>query len=399
MTAHTLNKARVSLSLFVALLLAGLPLGCSKPPAAAAEEPPPASVGAENPRLLTLAEWTDILGTTQPLPNHIARVTAVIEGQVLPFAEKDKALTVGEGQDVKAGDIIARLDTRLVEERKRQAETAVRLAELELSSKEPLAIPTSPGSKVTLISPVELEKARLALRDAQSKMKGLEEEMKFYTLRAPIAGRLGVLQVVPGQTVPIGTTIADVVDLDEIDVLCFVPPHAAARLALNQPARTVRIKPDGKDEISPPMGKVVFIAVQAQPETGNFAVKVRFPNPSLDLRANTVLRVQVQTKEEQARLTIPESALMEDTDPPMVVVVEDLKPVKNKDGKDEERGKARKLRAKIGVRDPNEKRVEILGLENDKKEPVPIENALFVVKGGYGLQNDDPVKLEQDEDE
>ena len=40
--------------------------------------------------------------------------------------------------------------------------------------------------------------------------------MKFYTLRAPIAGRLGVLQVAPGQTVPVGTTIADVIDLDEI---------------------------------------------------------------------------------------------------------------------------------------------------------------------------------------
>ena len=34
-------------------------------------------------------------------------------------------------------------------------------------------------------------------------------------------------------------------------------------------------------------------ALQAQPETGNVAVKVRFPNPDLRLRAHAVVRVNV----------------------------------------------------------------------------------------------------------
>jgi RND family efflux transporter MFP subunit len=414
------------------LLLSCLVAGCGKAPPPADEPPPLAPVQAENPRLLTLAEWTDLLGTTQPLPNHVARVTAVIEGQVLPFSETDNRPSIGEGQEVKAGDVIARLDSRLVEERKKQAETAVRLAELEVNRLDLLASSKSVAGSVPLVAPVEREKARLALEDALSKRKAVEEELKFYTLRAPINGRLGIIQVVAGQTVPPGTIVAEVVDLDEIDVLCFVPPHTAARLALNQPARIVRQKSDGKDEASPATGKVVFIAVQAQPETGNFAVKVRFPNKALELRANTVVRVQVQTKAEEPRLTIPDSALMEDTDPPTVVVVQNLKavrkvspedqariqvlttkaskgslsPAEQKEleelstkGKDEEQGTARKLRVKLGVRDRNERRVEILGLETDKKEPVPFEDALFVVKGGNGLQDGDAVKLEQEEEE
>jgi RND family efflux transporter MFP subunit len=379
-----------------------LAAGCTR--STTPEEPPPiAPVTVEDARLLTLAEWADLLGTTQPLPNHFARVAAVIEGRVLPFFAKDDKLIVVEGQEVKAGDPIVQLDTRLVEERKRQAETAVRLAQLEVDRLDKL---NGPGSTM-LVSPVERERARLTLEDAQSKRKAVEEEAKLYTLRAPIAGRLGILQVVPGQTITVGTAVADVIDLSEIDVLCFVPPHVAARLALDQPARIVRIKADGKADAGPAMGKVVFIAVQAQPDTGNFAVKVRFPNQSGELRSSSVVRVQVQTKPEEARLTIPTSALMEDTDPPMVVVVDDLKSVAVNDPKaapgtpqkTEERGKARKLRAKIGVRDANENRVEILGLETDKKEPVPIEGAHFVVKGGNGLQDGDAVKLEQDEDD
>jgi multidrug efflux system membrane fusion protein len=380
-----------------ASLLACLLVGCGKAPPPADEPPPLAPVQAENPRLLTLAEWTDVLGTTQPLPNHAARITAVIEGQVLPFSETNRPAV--EGQEVKAGDVIARLDSRLVEERKKQADTAVRLAELEVNRLDMLANNKSVVSSVPLVSPVDREKARLALEDVLSKRKALEEELKFYTLRAPINGRLGLIQVVAGQTVPVGTTVAEVVDLDEIDVLCFVPPHTVARLAEKQPARIVRVRSDGKDEASLATGKIVFIAVQAQPETGNFAVKVRFPNKGLELRANTVVRVQVQTKSEEPRLTIPDTALMEDTDPPTVVIVADLKAVKNKDGKDEEQGKARKLRVRLGVRDRNERRVEILGLETDKKEPVSFEDALFVVKGGNGLQDGDAVKLEQEEEE
>src|SRR5262249_30121365 len=148
--------------LVISLLLAGLGLGCGKAAAPPAEEIFIAPVGAENLRLLTLAEWTDLLGTTQPLPNHVARVTAAFEGQVLPFPESDKAPLLAEGQDVKAGDVIARLDSRLIDERKKQAETAVRLAEVEVSRLKALE-GSSAANSVTLVSPVEREKARLAL--------------------------------------------------------------------------------------------------------------------------------------------------------------------------------------------------------------------------------------------
>ncbi len=377
----------------VGLLSCFVVTGCSRS-VPTPEEPAIAPVQEQSPRLLTMAEWTDLLGTTQPLPNHLARVTSVVEGLVLPFAEKDKSPAVVEGQQVKAGEVILRLDTRLIDERRKQAETAVRLAEVDVKRLADLYTSTP-----QLVSPIEREKAQLTLEDAMSKRKAIEDEARFYTLRAPISGRLGLFQVVPGQTIPIGTTVAEVVDLDEIDVLSFVPPSVAARLALNQPARIVRVKRDGQPDPSPPTGKVAFIAVQAQPETGNFAVKVRFPNMSLELRSNTVVRVQVMTQPEEPRLTIPDSALLEDTDPPGVVVIDDLKEVTNKDGKVEERGKARKLRVRVGIRDPQDHRVEILALTTEKNEPIPIESAHFIVKGANGLQDGDPVRVMQEEDE
>jgi HlyD family secretion protein len=97
-----------------------------------------------------------------------------------------------------------------------------------------------------LINRIELEKARIALKTAESKqreigakqkgiedgLKALDDQLDLYVLRAPIAGRLGPIQAVPGQTLALGATVAEVVDLNAIDVLCFVPPYTAARLAL-----------------------------------------------------------------------------------------------------------------------------------------------------------------------
>src|SRR6185437_1398608 len=205
------------------------------------------------------------------------------------------------------------------------------------------------------------------------------------------------VQAVPGQTLPIGTSVAEVVDLREIDVVCVVPPDSAAKLALGQSAWLMTNQQPAAPRESSPVGKVVFIAVQAQADTGNFLVKVRFPNPELRLRANMVVRVQVLTKPEEQRLTIPEAALMEDLNQPFVVVVEDVKTEKNKEGEEQKLGKARKLRAITGIRDRERHLVEILGLEDpEKKEKIPLDDLLFVVEGGRGLHSDDAVRLEEE---
>ena len=85
-------------------------------------------------------------------------------------------------------------------------------------------------------------------------------------------------------------------------------------------------------------------------------------------------------------------------DPPAVIVVEDYKQ-ETKDGKEEETGKARKLRVKVGLRDRVLHLVEIVALDDpEKKWQGTLESAKFVVERGQGLRNGDAMKLEVDED-
>ena len=193
--------------------------------------------------------------------------------------------------------------------------------------------------------------------------------------------------------------MAEVLDLAEVDVISYVPQHTVTQLALGMPARIKSTEESATKDSNGPLGKIVYIAQQAQAETGNYAVKIRFPNPDLKLKANAVVTVEVQIEEDKQRMTIPDSALMEDQDPPGVVVLQDLKVEKTKEGKEEKRGKARLLRATIGARDRSWHVVELLSLENaETKEMVPLKEALIIVEGGHGLHDGDLVKIQVEDD-
>jgi membrane fusion protein (multidrug efflux system) len=417
--------------LAAAVLLAGLLAGCRKSaPPPEAEKIPPAPVKWEGIRQLVLEEWTDLVGTTEPLPDHAARVTAPVEGRVLAVLSGAAGKPIAEGQLVEAGTVLVKLDDtvlratrdkavaakKVLQAEKEASDFAVKQADVEVRRLTDLKRQQDarPGG-LQLVAPIELEKANLGLDAAQAharadvvrlaaaddEIAALDRQLRLYTLTAPRKGRLGRLQVVVGQTLTPGMPVAEVIDVeDEINVLCFVPSSDARKLQVGQSARIGGVDRDPADAGADPEGKVEFIADQAEVESGLIAVKVRFPNGDLKLRANTVTRLRVLTKPDKACWAIPEAALMEDSDPPSVVVVEDKeeKPLPN--GKVEETGKARRLRAIIGIRDRVKKQVEIVRLEDpEKKWKGDLETAVIVVEKGQGLQTGDPVKLEMEEDE
>jgi RND family efflux transporter MFP subunit len=365
-------------------------------------------------------EWTELIGATQPLPGNAARITAPVEGHVLSVLTDDEGRPLREGQTVAKGQVVVRLDDRVARaqrdkvlamldeltESRKQADLAYQLAALDVDRLTKLNPPGTVETSLPLVSKIELEKAKLAVQDTESKQRAvsakektlkselrvLDVQLEFYQLRAPIAGVLGAVQAVPGQTLAVGAAVADVTDLSAIDVVCYVPPRNASRLGLDQPAWFPG-KEAGEPDRKGPEGKITFIAAQAQADTGNVLVKVRFPQAG-KLRSNQVARVLVLTQPERKRLAIPESALMEDQDPPLVVVATDVKTEK-KEGKDVLMGKARRLIAQLGVRHRAHHDVEILGLiDPAKKEPVPVAGAQFIVEGGHGLHDDDLLRIE-----
>ncbi len=400
----------------------GLCVGCGRSNSSGESEPPPAVVKWEAPRPGPLEEWTELSGTTTPLLDRTARVSAPVEGRV------ETVLADAEGKTVEKGTLLVQLDDTIVRhnqekaqaaqevlrEEERQAKLTVELAQSEVDRLAKLRAEEgrAGGNRTQLVSPVDVQKAEFALKDAQSKFKAasgrvlagskefasLQAQLKLLSLTAPISGRVGRIQVVRGQTLAVGAPVAEIIDIgDRIDVLCYVPPSMIGKFQVGQPAKT-----GGFDSTESPVaeGQVQFIADQAEPETGNFAMKVRFSNKDARLKANRVLRIRVRTKPPRECLSLPESAVQEDQLPPTVVVVTDVGAKKDDAGKEMTTGTARRIQATLGVRDRILHQVEIVRLEDPEKDPEKkwhgeIKDALFVTEGAPGLQTGDAVKREE----
>jgi RND family efflux transporter MFP subunit len=415
-----ISHSRRVLPPLACLLFAALASGCARSaPVAVEEEHPTAPVVAVAPKILVLGERTRLIGTTIPLPNQAARVTATVEGRVVSVLGDGQGRPLAEGQRVEQGQVIAQLDDRVAQanlvktealleeaaELTKQADLAEKLALLDVDRLEKLRPTNMPDNALPLVSRIELEKARAAVQDAQSKQKAaaakqralraeghaLSVQADQLKLRAPITGTLGALQISVGQTLSAGAAVADIINLDAIDVLAYAPQNLAARLALGQPAFLALT-----DDKAGPTGQLVFLSPQAQADTGNIALKLRFPNGEARLRANLVVNADVLTQPEKKRLTIPDAALQEDQEPPIVVVAVDVETRKNAEGKEEKLAKAKRLQATIGVRDRSQHVVEIIRLfDPETKKNVDPDDVLYLVEGGYGLHSGDELRLEE----
>jgi RND family efflux transporter MFP subunit len=439
------------LTLLLGPLCLSLLTGCGGKAAseqAADEDNGAAHVVAMQARQVKFGRWVTLAGGTQPLLNHTARVSNAVEGRVvdvLPVDENGKRFA--EGDWVKKGQLIARLDTQVAQAGQARAEadlkdaqaqiqtarTAVQLATQTLNRLEALQRTEQPGRP--LVPPAQLQQARGDWENAQSQEKAanakeasaraaltaIEKQLAYYDLRAPIDGYLSTVQAVPGQMLALGTPVAEVMNLNEIDVLCYAPPSQVNLLRIGQPAQVVGSDTSRLTLPSPPsdggegrvgraQGKVVYIAVQAQPDSGSFAVKVRFPNPDLALRANALVQVHVEVEPARERLAIPVSALIDDTRPPQVVLAQLEEKKEEDEGKPEaakEPEKAPELEKKVwvahryeaivGARDRKTGMVEIVALHGleEKDEPPPLQDAWFVTSGWHGVKPGDQLEVEK----
>src|SRR4051812_14525966 len=119
--------ARPALARCAWCALACLPLGCHRAAPPAPEKVPPAPVKWEGARQLFLEEWTELVGTTEPLPDHAARVPAPVEGRVLAVLAAAAGKPIAEGQPVRKGDVLVRLDATVVLASREKAASAKKI--------------------------------------------------------------------------------------------------------------------------------------------------------------------------------------------------------------------------------------------------------------------------------
>ncbi len=204
-------------------------------------------------------------------------------------------------------------------------------------------------------------RARVAMQDAI--VRNLQSRVRKYTIVAPFDGFVIAEHTEQGEWIKQGDLVADVVALDEVDVLVNIRESQVAHIRIGLEV-AVEIPALSDLRIT---GKVSSIVPQADLRARSFPVKVRITNPILDnstkhkvpmIKAGMIARAVVPTGTKRKGLLIPKDALVLGGPSPMVFVVDATVPDINDpiDGKGSaiastKTGKVRPVPVKMGSSD------------------------------------------------
>jgi membrane fusion protein (multidrug efflux system) len=281
-------------ALFVAALLSSVLLGaCGK------SDPANRQAGADRPVSVTttvlqpsaFSDALQALGTAQ------ARESVTITAKVSDVVTR---LAFDSGQRVRAGQLLADMNSRAQQADVAAAEAALRDADQQLRRGRELV-------EAQLIARGQYDTLRANRDAAAASVQARRASVADRTIRAPFAGVLGLRQVSLGALVSPGTVITTLDDDSTIKVDFTVPEAALSSLGIGQViAASSDAWPGATFD-----GRVANIDSRIDPETRAVRVRAELPNPDGKLRPGMLLRVQVQLPLRQA-LVLPELAVQQE---------------------------------------------------------------------------------------
>ncbi|MGB1033999.1 MAG: efflux RND transporter periplasmic adaptor subunit [Primorskyibacter sp.] len=220
------------------------------------EEPKPVAVAVTTSQAETVKQFYQAEG--QALPDRDTMLRAETTGDV---AE----VFVRKGQDVEAGQAIARLDptTNNAEIARAQQELARTQRDYN-NAQELLERGVGTATRVS-----ETQAAFVA---AQAQVTQAKEAAKALIITAPFSGRVETLSLDQGEYVSAGSEVGRLVDITPLTVAIQVPQQSLTRLSVGQSASVRFITGEER------AGIVTFVGTSAASETRTFLAEIEVAN-------------------------------------------------------------------------------------------------------------------------
>lgn len=281
-----------------------------------------------------LTSYLNVSGTTLPLEK--ARVGAKVEATI-------KEILVDEGDRIKKGQVLIRLDPKDflldVDRAKAALETAhaeLERAEHDLEQKSQDWRRLSALYERKAIAKHRYDAMKAAFSMAQSKVKACQSKIKEReaelklaekryqdsVVRAPFDGVVTKKLLSEGEISSLWAynwETLEVMDLSKIKVECEVSEKWKSQLREGiETFIEVDAYPEEKFR-----GKITTINPKVDPLQRTFRVKIIIPNPEYRLTAGMFVRIKIVLEAKEGILTIPEKEIVERPDGHFIFVVQD----------------------------------------------------------------------------
>ena len=265
---------------------------------------------------MPLARWLPISGTLQPIRQAI--VKAKISGEV-------RELTVREGETVRAGQLLVRIDTTDLDSKLIDRIGALESARAQLALAEKLRTMNTRLLNDKFISQNAFDNAESSFSVAQGNVKSMEAQvqlarnaLKDAVATAPLSGIVAKRHVQPGEKVAVEAPLVTVVDLKDLEVQALVPAIDVPELRIGMP---VEFNVDGYGDRRF-TGHVERINPSTEPGTRALLVYVGLPNPDALLRSGMFATGRIALAASAPALTLPMTAVRTEAGQSFVWVID-----------------------------------------------------------------------------
>lgn len=254
--------------------------------------------------------YLDGVGTTKAL--NTVSVSSLVDGTLL-------SVDYQEGQDVKPGDVLARVDPVTYQAQLDQAIAKKALDEAQLANAKLDLVRYTNLVKTNAVTTQQLDtqKALVDQLEAQVKLdQGAIDNARAYvkwcTIISPIEGRTGIRQVDEGNVVhgAAGTVIVVVTTVRPIAVVFTLPQQQLSRVVkafTKGPLTALAVDPDLGTQLD--QGKLQVINNQVDQTTGTVQFKAEFPNKDLQLWPGQFVNIRLLVDTLQQVVVVPTAAV------------------------------------------------------------------------------------------
>lgn len=276
--------------------------------------------GARRP----LAPVQAATATSQSVPHYLSglgTVTAANTATVRSRVNGDLlAIHFTEGQQVKAGELLAEVDPRPYQVALTQAQGQLAKDQATLANARRDLARFEKLAKTSLVSQQELDTQRSLVSETLGTLKADEGSvasaqlnLTYSRITAPIAGRVGLKQVDVGNYVTSGDTTGIVVitQTHPIDVVFTLAENSISSILKAQKSGEPLLVEawDRSNQNLIASGKLLSLDNQIDVTTGTIKIKARFDNQDDTLFPNQFVNVRLKVNTLQDAIVIPPAAL------------------------------------------------------------------------------------------
>lgn len=280
-----------------------------------------------------------VVSVVKPLKQDVP-VVLQSNGTVTPLSTVDlrpqttstiRTVHIKEGQFVKKGDLLFSLDDRSdaanVDKANAQiARDQAALADVERQYKRSQELVAQKFLAQSALDTLksQVDAARALLKADQAALRSSGVSASYNSIRAPMAGRVGAINVYPGSLVQLTTSLTTITQLDPISVSFTLPETALGDLIAAQKRGKVEVQatPNSSVNASPVTGTISFIDNTVDPLSGTIRVKGQFDNRDSSLWPGQYVNTRVTVQTIVGAVVIPQTAIIINTRGTFVYVVD-----------------------------------------------------------------------------